>query len=77
MGELRGKTTFEIIERAGQPENKNGEVWIYRMKRDVPEGNLGNPRLVEIQLWFANDRLAHAWLHLVFADGLDYQEVVH
>jgi hypothetical protein len=67
----------EMTELAGAPDDLNGDIWVYRMGRDVPEGTLGDPRSVEVQVWFDERRLAHAWLRLVFADGLDYQEVLH
>ena len=76
-GELRGMSSNDILDLAGPPDDRNGEVWVYRMGRDVPEGTLGDPRSVEVQVWFDESRLAHAWLRLVFADGLDYQEVLH
>lgn len=76
-GELRGMSVEEMTELAGSPDDLNGDIWVYRMGRDVPEGTLGDPRSVEVQVWFDEQRLAHAWLRLVFADGLDYQEVLH
>ncbi|MCI0339796.1 MAG: hypothetical protein L0216_01385 [Planctomycetales bacterium] len=76
-GELRGLNEDSVREIAGEPDTRSGDVWVYRMGRDVPEGTLGDPRSVEVQLWFESRSLSHAWLRLVFADGLDYQEVLH
>ena len=76
-GELRGMSPDELDDLAGAPDERVGDVWVYKMGRDVPQGTLGDPRSVEVQLWFDAERLAHAWLRLVFADGLDYQEVLH
>jgi hypothetical protein len=74
---MRGMTADSIEELAGSPDDRNGDIWVYRMGRDVPAGTLGDPRSVEVQIWFEEEAVAHAWLRLVFADGLDYQEVLH
>ena len=76
-GELRGMSTTDVTDLAGTPDDRSGDIWVYRMGRDVPDGTLGDPRSVEVQMWFDHNALAHAWLRLVFTDGLDYQEVLH
>ena len=79
-GELRGKSVAEVRALAGEPKDREGDIWIYRMPRvtcDTETPALGDPRSVEVQFWFFEDRLQHAWVRLVFADGLDYQELLH
>ena len=76
-GEMRGLAPESVEELAGSPDGRGGDMWVYRMGRAGPGGTLGDPRSVEVQLWFAEGAVAHAWLRLVFADGLDYQEVLH
>lgn len=77
-GELRGCTEAEVLDACGQPTQRDGDAW--KWLRDagdgVPPGTLGDPKSVEMQFLFVDGHVAHAWIRLLFADGLDYQEVL-
>lgn len=76
-GELRGKSPADVLTLCGDPNETKDDIWVWMMRRDTPANGLGDPRSVEVQLWFSDDCVEHAWLRLVFADGVDYQEILH
>lgn len=75
-GEIRGRTEADLADMCGKPHEVAGDIRIYRFGQDVPEGTLGDPRSVTVQLWLDEGAVAHAWLRLVFAEDLDYQEIL-
>lgn len=75
-GDIRGKSEAELLDLCGRPDGREGDLRVYRFGRDVPPGTLGDPRSVVVQIWMVDGRVGHAWLHLHFADSLDYHEVL-
>ncbi len=75
-GELRGVTTEDLIEQAGPPDDRNGEVWIYRFGREQNLDVLSDPRTVVVQFWIVEGLVANCHLHLHFADGMKYDEII-
>lgn len=75
-GVIRGKTEAELLELCGKPHAAEGDLRIYRFDQNLPPGTLGSPELVVIQIWLVDGCVGHAWIHLKFEDGLDYQEVL-
>ena len=82
-GELRGKSEAEVVEFCGPPHGRIGaSVLVYEFKgEEIPPGSLGSPDTVNVQLLLGGDdfseRVEHVWLRMGYADGLDYQEVIH
>jgi hypothetical protein len=78
--ELLNKTDRDIQDLAGSPTDQkvkeNETIWIYKEARP-PSTNKYDPKSAEVQLWFRNGRLEHAYLNLLFNDGLNYSEVIH
>ena len=80
-GTVRGWAAGKLLNAAGKPDARENDIWVYRMGRDVSEGTLGDPREVVVTFWLGMDgedvfRVQHAHLLLVFADRLEYSEVV-
>lgn len=75
-GTIRGKSRQDLLDLCGRPHAVEGDLCVYRFDQNVPAGTLGEPRQVVIQVLLVDDCVAHAWIHLVFDDHLDYQEVL-
>jgi len=76
-GDLRGASEADLRARCGEPDTVEGDLRIYR----VGPGGLGasvvsDPRLAVAQFWMVEGVAANAALHLEFADGLKYDEVL-
>lgn len=76
-GDLHGAPEADLRTLCGAPDTVEGDLRIYRLG----PGNLGveagtDPRLAVVQFWIVEGRATNAALHLEFADGLKYDEVL-
>jgi hypothetical protein len=74
-GELRGEPVEVLLDQAGEPDERNGDIWVYRFER-VPESVIADPKRVVIQFWIVDGLLANCHSHLHFPDGLKYDELL-
>ena len=72
-GDLRSLPIAELQERCGDPADRTDCVWVYRLEG---QGGPDDPRKAAVQFLIEEGRAAHAHIHLDFADGLDYQEIL-
>jgi len=74
-GDLRSLPMEELRARCGTPADETDWVWVYRFEGGGTPLS-ADPRKVIVQFLIEEGRAAHAHMHLFFADGLDYQEIV-
>ncbi len=77
-GEMLRMPAAELEAIAGIPDDRTDAIWVYRRAgaSGVGADSLRVER-AEIQFWLEDGLVAHAHLHMRWADGLVHRELLH